>query len=792
MISLFNIRQLLLVILLSFCTSDSSSRQIVSEPIFDVEVVSDNENLEAYAVTSNQIILLRVDQFGKPQIIKKIPVAGPQHVTISGSKLAYSSKEDKIYIFDLDLNPQFPSQNLARPKREVADLYFSGNHLNVGLVDGTVLIYDSKQHKPIYTIGSNNSHVDQICFHLLSQKYLIYRSGELSLWNFVERKQLWYADLPLQSVQSVQFDQEGRLAVVQSNNKILIYNTQASTNSVASQQPIYTCEASNDSFLAFCFGPANTLLTIEKSGQVKQWDILKQTHRNIQRLEPRTYTAITCFSTNLEKYWVSTNQGEIVSHSLNSRSSKNIEKKPPNPVEKRITKLQLKPPKVSKKTTGKDTLRPAKTSQLVVELSPAPPDKITVGESLRVEFSTSREAVILARKIPENAIFSNERWLSWKPTLNQVGRFDFQFYAITNDNQSKSINFVVKVDANSPPRFLYIDERSVDTIPLVFETEVGENLTLIIIAEDPELDSLSLSVLPPVVGVTIEQTGSPIDFQLQEDNWSWKLIFNSNSTQPQKFDLKLTDGLSVVLLPIEIQVKRSFSETNVINLIPPTTKDIPDSSIKQTIGEKQNTETPLMTVPPGMVKIVSGHQRDFFIDQYEVTNLDFVEFLNQTDLLVSDLINLAATYVKIEKVDDRFRVKEEPPAENLPVVGVSWVGACAFAKWKNKILPTAEQWEIAAQRQLFPWSEGPLTNADWEMTGPIEVGTQGSDVTPSSVFDLASNVAEWTLSEQAGKQIIKGGSWRSRQLESLKPFRLALAPNQTLSWVGFRCILVIK
>jgi len=172
--------------------------------------------------------------------------------------------------------------------------------------------------------------------------------------------------------------------------------------------------------------------------------------------------------------------------------------------------------------------------------------------------------------------------------------------------------------------------------------------------------------------------------------------------------------------------------------------------------------------------------------------LDFVEFLNQTDLLVSDLINLAATYVKIEKVDDRFRVKEEPRAENLPVVGVSWVGACAFAKWKNKILPTAEQWEIAAQRQLFPWGEGPLTNADWEMTGPIEVGTQGSDVTSSSVFDLASNVAEWTLSEQAGKQIIKGGSWRSRQLEGLKPFRLALAPNQTLSWVGFRCILVIK
>ena len=142
----------------------------------------------------------------------------------------------------------------------------------------------------------------------------------------------------------------------------------------------------------------------------------------------------------------------------------------------------MKPPKVSQKTTG-DIPRLAETSKLVVNLSPEPPDKITVGQSFRVEFSTSQKAIIWARKIPENAIFSDERWLSWKPTLNQVGKFNFQFYAITNDNQSKSINFVVKVDANSPPRFLYIDERSVDTIPLVFETEVGKNLTLIIIAE---------------------------------------------------------------------------------------------------------------------------------------------------------------------------------------------------------------------------------------------------------------------------------------------------------------------
>ena len=56
--SLFNIGRLLLVIFFSFCTSDSLGRQIVSEPILDIEAVSNNENLEAYAVKSKQIILL--------------------------------------------------------------------------------------------------------------------------------------------------------------------------------------------------------------------------------------------------------------------------------------------------------------------------------------------------------------------------------------------------------------------------------------------------------------------------------------------------------------------------------------------------------------------------------------------------------------------------------------------------------------------------------------------------------------------------------------------------------------
>ena len=148
------------------------------------------------------------------------------------------------------------------------------------MVDGTVLLYDlASPQSPIYTIGSNNSHVDQIRFHLPSQQFLIYRRKLLSLWNFVKRKKIWQTDQVVGSIQSIQFDQTGQLVAVLSRNQILVYTNQSSTSSKSNRLAIAVCEGRTDPFLAFCFGPSDALLPVQKIGQISQWGISKQSSK---------------------------------------------------------------------------------------------------------------------------------------------------------------------------------------------------------------------------------------------------------------------------------------------------------------------------------------------------------------------------------------------------------------------------------------------------------------------------------------------------------------------------------
>jgi formylglycine-generating enzyme required for sulfatase activity len=160
----------------------------------------------------------------------------------------------------------------------------------------------------------------------------------------------------------------------------------------------------------------------------------------------------------------------------------------------------------------------------------------------------------------------------------------------------------------------------------------------------------------------------------------------------------------------------------------------------------------------------------FYIDKYEVTNLQYKQFTDAT----------------FRRPPDHFVNRSYPSGKaDHPVTFVSWKDAAAYCDWAEKRLPTDREWEKAARGtdgRTFPWgnefsmhaANTPVRWADLQREGDTTpVGAFRDGVSPYGVFDMSGNVWEWTASwyqaypgndhesENYGKKYrtLKGGSW---------------------------------
>jgi formylglycine-generating enzyme required for sulfatase activity len=188
--------------------------------------------------------------------------------------------------------------------------------------------------------------------------------------------------------------------------------------------------------------------------------------------------------------------------------------------------------------------------------------------------------------------------------------------------------------------------------------------------------------------------------------------------------------------------------------------------------------------------------KPFFIDSSEVSCEQYKSFLDATGR------SAPAAWTNGSYPDGAAR---------LPVTGVSWNDADAYARWAGKRLPTEEEWELAARGPnslRYPWGNSwraGCANADEEGAARKRMAEVGSHkcTSPFGTDDMIGNAWEWTASDwvqypggklqyptKGDEKVIRGGSWESSQKYASGIYRSGIESINDKSGyetTGFRC-----
>jgi hypothetical protein len=185
--------------------------------------------------------------------------------------------------------------------------------------------------------------------------------------------------------------------------------------------------------------------------------------------------------------------------------------------------------------------------------------------------------------------------------------------------------------------------------------------------------------------------------------------------------------------------------------------------------------------------------RSFYMDQYEVTNEQYCEFLN-ADAGHAKFWN---DNQEIEKKEGKFAPKADK--QRWPVYYVNVHDAEAYARWAGKRLPTEAEWEWAAagaEGRKYPWGNDPLTparaNFGNNVGHPRPVGSYLEGKSPLGLYDLVGNVAEWCRNDldSAPKHtpVWRGGCWVMSEEHQGARARSPYKAEARVPCIGIRCV----
>ena len=204
------------------------------------------------------------------------------------------------------------------------------------------------------------------------------------------------------------------------------------------------------------------------------------------------------------------------------------------------------------------------------------------------------------------------------------------------------------------------------------------------------------------------------------------------------------------------------------------------------------------------------HLSPFALDVHPVSNEQFVRFLEvmggEKDGNNNDMIRLRES--RLKRVGGKLSI--ESGYAKHPVVGVTWYGAFAYAKWMGKRLPTEAEWEIASyggeEDSLYP--TGPnIERAQANFFSSDTTAVMSYPPNNYDLYDMAGNVYEWcndwydyhyyNLSVQEPNdpkgplqgvyRVLRGGCWKSLKEDLRCSHRHRNNPGTMNGTYGFRC-----
>jgi len=214
------------------------------------------------------------------------------------------------------------------------------------------------------------------------------------------------------------------------------------------------------------------------------------------------------------------------------------------------------------------------------------------------------------------------------------------------------------------------------------------------------------------------------------------------------------------------------------------------------------------------------------MSKYLITNVQYATYLTEAltkgDITVTnssiigqsedysgeEYLDLDSQYCEIIFRNDSFIA--ETGKENLPVTGVTWYGAKAFALYYGFDLPTEAEWEYACRggkQYKFGTDDGTLDSSKanynfYNVGHTTDVGSYPAN--PSGLYDMSGNVWEWCndwygsySSESAtsppGPQtgsgrVNRGGNWVSIASGCRAAHRYVNCPGYSHFDLGFRVV----